>query len=51
MGGCFEPVVTTHDHPTFDHSGVIHYCVPNIPGALIREQHLSPLAISHAFTY
>ncbi|MGV9004548.1 alanine dehydrogenase [Flavobacterium sp.] len=31
-GGCFETSeVTTHEHPTFVKSNVIHYCVPNIP--------------------
>jgi alanine dehydrogenase len=27
---------TTHDHPTFVEEGVIHYCVPNIPGIVAR---------------
>jgi alanine dehydrogenase len=27
---------THHDHPTFTHAGVVHYCVPNIPGAVPR---------------
>jgi alanine dehydrogenase len=32
QGGCFETSeATTHDKPTFDKHGVIHYCVPNIP--------------------
>lgn len=32
QGGCFETSeATTHDKPTFDKHGVLHYCVPNIP--------------------
>ena len=27
---------THHDHPTFTRDGVIHYCVPNVPGAVPR---------------
>jgi alanine dehydrogenase len=27
---------THHDHPTFIYEGVIHYCVPNVPGAVPR---------------
>jgi alanine dehydrogenase len=36
---------THHDHPTFTHNGVIHYCVPNIPGAVPRT---ASLALSNA---
>lgn len=36
-GGCVESShPTTHDHPTFIEEGVIHYCVPNIPGVVAR---------------
>jgi alanine dehydrogenase len=36
-GGCVETSrPTTHDHPTFIQEGVIHYCVPNIPGVVAR---------------
>jgi alanine dehydrogenase len=36
-GGCVETSrPTTHDHPTFIEEGVIHYCVPNIPGIVAR---------------
>lgn len=36
-GGCIETSrPTTHDHPTFLEEGVIHYCVPNIPGVVAR---------------
>ncbi len=27
---------THHDHPTFTCDGVVHYCVPNVPGAVPR---------------
>ena len=31
QGGCFATSdVTSHDHPTYQRHGVIHYCVPNI---------------------
>jgi len=42
QGGCFETSrPTTHDNPTFEVDGVIHYCVANMPGAV-------PLTSSHA---
>ncbi len=35
QGGCIETVrPTNHDHPTYEVGGVIHYCVPNMPGAV-----------------
>lgn len=35
QGGCIETCrPTTHDHPTYEVDGVIHYCVPNMPGAV-----------------
>lgn len=35
QGGCIETCrPTTHDEPTFDLHGVVHYCVPNMPGAV-----------------
>ena len=37
QGGCVETShPTTHDHPTFVEEGVIHYCVPNMPGVVAR---------------
>jgi len=37
QGGCFETSrPTSHDEPTFVDSGVIHYCVTNMPGAVPR---------------
>ncbi|MGE7021486.1 alanine dehydrogenase [Solibacillus cecembensis] len=38
QGGCFETSekVTTHDKPTFEKHGVVHYTVANMPGAVPR---------------
>jgi alanine dehydrogenase len=37
QGGCVETSrPTTHEYPTFIEEGVIHYCVPNIPGVAAR---------------
>lgn len=37
QGGCIETCrPTSHTHPTFDVNGVIHYCVPNMPGVVAR---------------
>jgi alanine dehydrogenase len=37
QGGCAETSrPTTHEHPTFVEEGVIHYCVPNMPGVVAR---------------
>ena len=35
QGGCIETIkATTHDNPTYEVSGVIHYGVANMPGAV-----------------
>ncbi|KSU83657.1 alanine dehydrogenase [Fictibacillus enclensis] len=38
QGGIFETVdkITTHDHPTYEKHGVVHYAVANMPGAVPR---------------
>ena len=37
QGGCVETSrPTTHDEPVFVEEGVLHYCVPNMPGAVAR---------------
>jgi alanine dehydrogenase len=37
QGGCIETSrPTTHEHPTFIKEGIVHYCVPNIPGVVAR---------------
>ncbi len=42
-GGCIETSrPTTHEHPTFIEEGVIHCCVPNLPGVVARTS-------THAF--
>jgi len=37
QGGCAETTrATTHENPTYEEEGVIHYCVANMPGAYAR---------------
>lgn len=37
QGGCIETCKpTTHQNPTFEVDGVVHYCVANMPGAVAR---------------
>ena len=37
QGGCFETSrPTTHEDPTYEVDGVVHYCVANMPGAAPR---------------
>jgi alanine dehydrogenase len=46
QGGCFETSrPTTHQHPTFEVDGIIHYGVANMPGAV---PHTSTHALNHA---
>ncbi|OUR67961.1 alanine dehydrogenase [Bermanella sp. 47_1433_sub80_T6] len=46
QGGCFETSkATTHQDPTFEVDGVIHYCVANMPGAVART---STFALTNA---
>ena len=46
QGGCFETSkATTHDDPTYDVDGIVHYCVANMPGAVPRT---SSQALNHA---
>ena len=36
-GGCIETSrPTTHEHPVYIEEGILHYCVPNMPGAVAR---------------
>jgi alanine dehydrogenase len=45
QGGCFETShVTTHSDPTYVVSGVVHYCVGNMPGAV---PHTSTYALTN----
>ncbi len=43
QGGSIETIdhATTHDHPTYDYFGVIHYSVANMPGAVPRTSTLA----------
>jgi alanine dehydrogenase len=44
QGGCFETShPTTHDNPTYEVDGIIHYCVANMPGAV-------PITSTYALT-
>jgi len=37
QGGCIETSrPTTHEHPVYIEEGMLHYCVPNMPGAVAR---------------
>jgi alanine dehydrogenase len=51
QGGCIETCrPTSHDHPTYEVSGVVHYCVPNMPGAVPQTSTwaLTNATIAHA---
>ncbi len=46
QGGCFETSkATTHQDPIYTVSGVVHYCVANMPGAVART---STFALNNA---
>ncbi len=46
QGGCFETSkATTHQEPTYEVDGVIHYCVANMPGGVART---STMALNNA---
>ena len=47
QGGSIETMdrITSHDNPTFIKHGVVHYSVPNIPGAVART---STFALTNA---
>lgn len=46
QGGCIETCrPTTHDNPTYEVHGVVHYCVANMPGAVPQT---STFALSNA---
>jgi alanine dehydrogenase len=48
QGGCFETSrVTTHDDPTFEKHGIIHYCVPNMASRVSRT---ASFALSNIFS-
>jgi alanine dehydrogenase len=46
QGGCFETSKpTTHQDPSYEVDGIIHYCVTNMPGAVART---SAVALNNA---
>ena len=46
QGGCFETShATTHQDPTYEVDGIIHYCVANMPGGVART---STFALTNA---
>lgn len=46
QGGCFETSrPTTHQDPTYEVDGIVHYCVANMPGAVART---STFALNNA---
>lgn len=47
QGGSIETIdrITTHDNPTYEKHGVIHYAVANMPGAVART---STMALTNA---
>lgn len=48
QGGCIETAeMTSHENPTYQKHGVIHYCVPNIASRVART---ASVALSNIFT-
>jgi alanine dehydrogenase len=46
QGGCIETCTpTTHENPTYEIEGIVHYCVANMPGAV---PYTSTLALTNA---
>ncbi len=46
QGGCVETCrPTTHDNPTYEVDGVVHYCVANMPGAVA---HTSTIGLTNS---
>ncbi|MFM1653140.1 alanine dehydrogenase [Brevibacillus sp. B_LB10_24] len=51
QGGCIATSdrITTHDNPTFEKHGVIHYSVANMPGAVARTSTLALTNVTMAY--
>lgn len=50
QGGCVETCrPTSHEEPTYKVGGVIHYCVPNIPGVVSRTSTYALTNVSFNF--
>ena len=51
QGGCAETTrPTTHDKPTYEEEGVLHYCVANMPGAYSRTATQALDNVTHPWT-
>ena len=51
QGGCSETTrATTHEHPTYEEEGVLHYCVANMPGAYSRTATQALNNVTHPWT-
>ena len=51
QGGCSETTrPTTHDNPTYEEEGVLHYCVANMPGAYSRTATQALNNVTHPWT-
>jgi alanine dehydrogenase len=51
QGGCAETTrATTHDNPTYEEEGVLHYCVANMPGAYSRTATQALNNVTHPWT-
>ena len=50
QGGCAETSrPTTHDNPTFEEEGVVHYCVANMPAAYARTATQALTNVTHPY--
>ncbi len=51
QGGCAETTrPTTHEDPTYEEEGVLHYCVANMPGAYARTATQALNNVTHPWT-
>lgn len=51
QGGCAETTrATTHENPTYEEEGVLHYCVANMPGAYSRTATQALNNVTHSWT-
>ena len=47
QGGCIETTrATSHKEPIYEVNGVLHYCVPNMPGAVPRTSTMALSAVT-----
>jgi len=51
QGGCAVTTrATTHENPTYEEEGVLHYCVANMPGAYSRTATQALNNVTHSWT-